>query len=69
MTLFATQYKNDSTAFHRSFAVTGCLALRTWSVEDWTPRKVLCERLNTEELGWVRERWRPSEWKWSQAVA
>jgi len=27
MILFATQYKNDNTAFHRSSAVSGCLAL------------------------------------------
>jgi len=35
--LFATQYENDNTAFHRSSAVSGCLALlRTfcqWKIE------------------------------------
>ena len=31
------------------------------SVEDIkSSKKVLCERLDTEEHGWARERWRPS---------
>jgi len=40
------------------------------SVEDWTSSKeVLCQRFNTEEHGWARERYRLSVWKWLQAVA
>jgi len=35
--LFVTQYKNDNTAFHRSSAVSDCLALlraiRQWKIE------------------------------------
>jgi len=39
-------------------------------VEDLaSSKKVLCDRLDTEEHGWGRERCRPSVWKWLQAVA
>ena len=47
-----------------------CWCCELWSVEDWTPsKKVLCERFDIEKHGWVRERYRPPEWKWLQAVA
>ena len=39
-------------------------------MEDWTSNKeVLCQRFDTEEHGWVRERCRQCVWKWLQAVA
>ena len=38
-------------------------------MEDWTSNKeVLCQRFDTEEHGWARERCRLSVWKWLQAV-
>ena len=39
-------------------------------MENWTSNKeVLCQRFDTEEHGWVRERCRLCVWKWLQAVA
>jgi len=47
-----------------------CVFASCLSVEDWTSnKKVLCERLDTEEHCWARERCRPSVWTWLQAVA
>ena len=62
--LFVTQYKNDNTAFYRC-AVCDCLALlRAFVSGRLNTKKVLSERLDTEEHGWARERCRPSVCKW-----
>ena len=36
------------------------LAFCQWKIEHRPSKKVLCERLDTDEHGWARERCRPS---------
>ena len=62
--IFAMQHKNDNTAFHRRSTVSGGLALLRgfcqWKIEHQVGKCRLCERFDTEEHGWARERCRPS---------
>jgi len=70
--LFATQSKNDNTAFHRHSAVSGGLVLLRVFVSGRL--NIKCESAVWkawywgEEHGWMRERCRPSVWKRLQAV-
>jgi len=65
--LFATQCKNDNTAFHRTSAVSGSLALLRafcqWKIEHQVRS---CVKGMIEVHGWARERCRPSIRKWLQ---